>query len=105
MAYQFPTDERFRKIASKIADSVTLQVLSGREVSASDMQCLCPMGCLPDAIQGRPFSLPKSLVKAGITRDEFWSFVCGFGNIENKDSMEDPEEFRELGKLYRKRYP
>jgi hypothetical protein len=101
MSYQFPTDERFRKIAAKIADAVMVAELTGfATVSASNKVWLyCPMGCV-ETSEFRPTSRPRVIRNLGMTALEFCDFTSAFD-----DGIGLKTPFAELGRAYRKRFP
>jgi len=93
---KWPTDERFRRIAAKIADSVTLY---DGYVSASCWDGRCPMSCVNP---GFPSKRPGTNVMAmyGMTDVEYVHFTASFD-----DGRDRGTPFSWLGLEYRKRFP
>lgn len=95
---QWPTDERFRRIAAKIADAVMRVRRYGVPVSAETWGTYCPLGCvIPD--NNRPYSVRVARARL-MRKKEAISFIDAF---DRGDSAGDP--FARLGLAYRKRFP
>ena len=95
----WPTDERFRRIAAKIADSVMLARAVGVPVSSVNLSCNCPLGCVPGANGTRPYLRSFEL---GLTQEEHAAFARGF-DCGLFNAPQDP--WYRLGAAYRERYP
>jgi hypothetical protein len=93
MTQQWPTDHEFQAFARKLADAVTLRLNRGRRISASNKNCACPLGCLPDVTCSRPGIVP------GLTMHQTWQFYTGF------DLGREETPLQRLGAAYRARFP
>jgi hypothetical protein len=107
--YQFPTDHRFRTIAAKIADAVTVAINRGERVvlysEANDKAGRrCPLGCLPTAINNFPAD-SRDFFGGGpcadLSDNEVIAFTCGFDDGQRGLG---PEAFFELGRADRRRF-
>lgn len=99
--YQFPTDARFRRIAAKIADAVTVAINSGKTIGQS-IGMYCPLGCLSG--RTRPGG-NNAAWYLGCKPDEAFAFIVGFDcGGPCPASGFDYEAFHELGRAYRRRF-
>ena len=106
--YQFPTDHRFRTIAARIADAVTVYINNGeRVVPYSELNDVagrhCPLGCLPNAINNFPAD-HNDFLNSDMSYDEVVSFTCGFDDHGPRQGWLKEESFFELGRAYRRRF-
>ena len=97
--YQFPQDDRFRTIAARIADAVTVAINVNHVAVGQSYGTSCPLGCMS--------SIPRpgagdAAVAAGCTLNEAASFIGGFDGA-NRLAI-DAEAFFELGRAYRRRF-
>lgn len=118
MAYKFPKNRRFRRLAARLADAVTLAINTRYRITClqegtPDVTCRCPLGCLTGS--NRASLMPNFAVRAfppaaeaawvwGCTEDEAGDFITGF---ESGDATTDcilHENFYQLGLAYRKRF-
>lgn len=97
---QWPTDERFRRIAAKIADAVTEVLGNGGQVSSSRRECFCPLGCLADAPSRPGASWFLIHDQHGIEDMEASRFILAFDA-----GKESKSPWSRLGLAYRKRFP
>lgn len=104
MGYSFPEDKRFRELAAKLADVVTVAINNGVVVrplgKTNGRVCRCPLGCLPDV---RPFPpAGEANVAWGCTEDEATSFIEGFEGGPYLPALK--MAFYQLGRAYRSRF-
>ena len=96
----WPTDERFRRIAAKIADSVMAARARGELLSSRYVHRYCPLGCIEGAGNFRPPSRHTPVI-LGLSAYEHMSFAAGFDGLYGNPA--DP--WYRLGAAYRERYP
>jgi len=101
MTYQFPTNKRFRKLAAKLADAVTVAINSGRKVGNRNGGT-CPFGCLFPPRVPRPGCWQGARV-LGCTQEEASAFMTAFDG-EPRDRYTISEPFYRLGLAYRSRF-
>jgi hypothetical protein len=96
---QWPTDEKFRRFASRIADAVMFSQQAGTRLApyrtdgnAPDENC--PLGCLVGA--KHPVFIDGA---AGISYDDGRAFVAAFDKGEVTESP-----YNRLGRAYRERF-
>jgi len=109
---EFPTDERFRRIAAKIADCVQVAIWSGRQITSMfgrrPGNCCCPLGTI--SVDGSDFPSDTDDLSVDMTDDEKADFINGFEMhfAENrlKYYVGDAEKpFVKLDRAYRARFP
>ncbi len=97
--YQFPKDERFRRLAAKLADAVTVAINSGKRVGGPPRDHrLCPFGCLKGATSCAPFAQYGAL-ELGCNEHEASDFMTSF---DSGYDFQTP--FSKLGLAYRERF-
>lgn len=109
VTYTFPTDDRFRRIAAKIADSVTEALHHGWRIVPchvsegwNDDEC-CPLGALRDCVSQWP-AHNRAVKSLGLTGAEFTDFLRGFDRGKNETPEEKSSPMFELGLAYRRRF-
>lgn len=97
--YEFPKDERFQRLAAKLADAVQVAIWRGNKVNTDrDSMDRCPMGCLEEVDSPRPF--PSNAARAlECNWDEANAFIAAFDNGHS-----DGTPWAELGLAYRRRF-
>ena len=97
----WPTDERFRRIAAKIADAVMAHRDGVRISRELGVDAYCPLACLIRSPEGRPG--PQQVTNHScLHRIEAEYFINAFDHGHGK---EDDSPFARLGLAYRKRFP
>jgi hypothetical protein len=104
MAYQFPNDPKFLKLASKLSTEVmyATQVLKVRVGRNPLRRCRCPMGCLNLNGPYNP-SYMEAALAWGSTWTEARAFITGFDYGRTSETPRSDPYF-ELGVAYRKRF-
>lgn len=108
--YRFPDNPRFRKLAAKLADKVTVEINRGVQVSVAKFgvsdSCRCPLGCIP----GNPrFPSPSIAASTwGSSFDEAAVFMDVLDSAKPKrfpfQYSKSLRPFFELGRAYRERF-
>jgi len=98
----WPKNERFRKIASKIADKTTLGLFKGVQVSAKDSGCHCPLGCAVASFRPTPLAVE---VRGLMSWHEADAFILGFDGKPVTFNIRGLSAYYRLGLAYRKRFP
>lgn len=103
-AYQFPTDERFRKLAAKLADAVQVAVWNGRELGSwKKVGTYCPMGCLPEQMSPAPYP-SDAAAELGCTLGEAQAFMDAFDGRVGLPGHYQNKPWFDLGLAYRRRF-
>lgn len=91
--------EVFREVLER---HVQAELSRGAVISSDDADATCPLGCVPGALNRRPFAgqVPQL---AGEEEAERIAFAVAFDGLKVAPEFEGP--FAELGREYRQRFP
>ncbi len=99
----WPTDERFRKFAAVVADSVQMAISRGTTIGfVAEHGCNCPLGTVVDASFPRSEFAKAVLLAMGLelAPGACYSFIEGY-ETDGDHHDSSPDAYYRLGRAYR----